>query len=152
MVEFAMVLPVLLIVIVGILAFGRYMNYTNQETQMAGQAARWAALDLNPSSTLALQDYTEAQATGELQFGSSSVTSPVTVYLYTYPKTASPVAGTPVVACVISTVSLLPMLGPTVPTSITMVQSATMRIEVSQTSAVWTPDLSTTVPSQCPLT
>ncbi|HWF74421.1 MAG TPA: TadE/TadG family type IV pilus assembly protein [Solirubrobacteraceae bacterium] len=148
LVEFAIVLPVLLMIIVGILAFGRYTNYANQQTQMAGQAARYAALDVNPSSTLTLQNYVQAQATGELAAGSSSVTSAVKVYLYTYPSSTSPAAGTPVVACVISTVSLLPMLGTV--TSMTIVQSATMRIEQAQTSAKWTPD--TTIPSKCPAT
>jgi Flp pilus assembly protein TadG len=148
LVEFAIVLPVLLLIIVGILTFGRYTNYANQQTQMAGQAARYAALNVNPSSSLTLQNFIQAQATGELGAGSSSVTSAVKVYLYTYPSTASPTVGTPVVACVISTVSLLPMLGTV--TSMQMVQSATMRIEQAQTSAKWTPDA--TVPAKCPAT
>lgn len=150
MVEFAIVLPVLLMIIAGILSFGRYMNYASQQTQMAAQAARWAALNVNPSSTLTLQNYVQAQATGELQAGSSSVTTAVKVYLYTYPKTAATTPGTPVVACVISTVSLLPMLNTV--TSMQIVESATMRIEQAQTSAAWTPNLSTNVPTQCPLT
>lgn len=146
MVEFAMVLPVLMLVIVGILTFGRYMNYSSQETQMASEAARYAAVDVNPSSTLTLQNFIQSQATGELGAGSNSVTSKATVYIY-LPTGSTNTVGQPVTACVVATVALLPMLGASV-TSVQLVESATMRIEQVQTSAQWTP--STSVPSECP--
>jgi Flp pilus assembly protein TadG len=141
MVEFAMVLPVLMLIIVGILTFGRYLNYGSQETQMAAEAARYAAINVNPSSSI--QSYVQAQATGELGAGSSSVTSKAQVYIY-YPTGSGGTVGQPVRACVISTVSLLPMLGAV--TSAQIVETATMRIE--QASTQWA--VSTGVPSQCP--
>lgn len=141
MVEFAVVLPILMLIIVGILTFGRYMNYASQETQMAAAAARWAAVDVDPSSTLSLQAYVQGQATPELQAGSSDVTSPAAVYLY-YP-TGSTGA---VRACVVSTVRLLPILGSA--TSAQIVESATMPIE--QPATTWS--VSATVPTQCPTT
>jgi Flp pilus assembly protein TadG len=48
-VEFAVLLPVLLLILFGILDFGRAMNYKNELTQLANQAARSAAVNRNPS-------------------------------------------------------------------------------------------------------
>jgi len=141
-----MVLPVLMLIIVGILTFGRYENYSSQQEQMASVAARYASIDVNPSSTLTLQNYVQAEATGELGAGSTSVTSKAQVYLY-YPTGSSNAVGQPVRACVISTVNLLPLnLGSL--TSAQIVETATMRTEQVATSAQWT--VSTSVPSQCP--
>lgn len=149
LVEFAVVLPLLLLVIVGILTFGRYVNYSNQQTQLASQAARSAAVNVDPSTTLSLQDYTRAQTSGELNTGSSDVTSKVEVYLY-YPTGSSYAVGNPVRACVVSTVALLPMLG--AGPSIQIVESATDRIEQAPVAAAaWsTANNPGTVPAQCP--
>ncbi|MDQ6806297.1 MAG: pilus assembly protein [Actinomycetota bacterium] len=142
MVEFAIVLPVLLLIIVGILSFGRYMNYASQQTQTAASAVRWAAVDVPPfwtPSSLTLQQYVATLVTAE---------SPATVYLY-YPTGSSNTVGSSVRACVVSTISLLPVLG-TGRTSIQIVESATMRIEQLQTSATWSPATPPTG-SPCPL-
>jgi Flp pilus assembly protein TadG len=155
MVEFAIVLPVLLMIIVGILSFGRYMNYASQQTQLAETAARYAALDQDPggASSQSLQTYVQAQATGELQAGSSSVTSPAHVYLYTNPIGQTPTAGTPVVACVVSTVSFLSALGMGSVTSAQISEQVTMRVEQAQTTQSgtlttgWTPV--STLPAGC---
>jgi len=45
LVEFAVVLPVLLLLIFGIIDFGRFFNYADQESQLSAQAARWAAVN-----------------------------------------------------------------------------------------------------------
>jgi Flp pilus assembly protein TadG len=47
-VEFALVAPLLFLLLFGILDFGRALNYYNQETQLAGLGARAAAVDRNP--------------------------------------------------------------------------------------------------------
>jgi uncharacterized protein (UPF0333 family) len=146
LVEFAVVLPLLMLIIVGILTFGRYVNYSNQQTALASQAARWATVNVDPSGTQTLQTYTRSQATGELLNGSNDVTSPVQVYIY-YPTGSSNAVGQPIRACVVSTVGLLPMLG--AGPSIQIVESATMRIE--QPATAWsTANNPGTVPSQCP--
>ena len=145
--EFAVVLPVLMLIIVGILTFGRYMNYSNQETQLASQAARWAAVNVDPSGTQTLQTFVQSQTTGELENGSSDVTSPAHVYLYYPSSDPGGVIGHEVRACVVATVKLLPMLGAV--TSATLAESATMRIEQAATS-VWTPDVLSSVPTACP--
>jgi uncharacterized protein (UPF0333 family) len=146
LVEFAVVLPLLMLIIVGILTFGRYVSYSNQQTQLASQAARWAAVNVNPSGTLSLQAYTRSQTTGELLNGSNDVTSPVQVYLY-YPTASTGAVGQPVRACVVSTVGLLPMLG--AGPSLQIVESATMRVEVAATNWL-TSNNPGAVPAQCP--
>jgi Flp pilus assembly protein TadG len=148
LVEFAVVLPVLLLIIVGIMTFGRYENYSIQETNLASQAVRWAAVNNNPSSTKSLQSYVQSQVTGELANGSSDVTAPVQVYLY-YPTGSSNTVGSAVRACVVSTVKLVPMLGAA--TSAQIIQSASMRIE--QLATNWSTSSNPgSVPSQCPTT
>jgi Flp pilus assembly protein TadG len=84
MVEFAVVLPVLLVVIFGILYFGRYESYSTQMTQLAEQGARAASVGFvasssngstcssgTPSPSIAC--YVANQASGELSQGSSDV-------------------------------------------------------------------------------
>jgi Flp pilus assembly protein TadG len=140
------VLPVLMLILMGILYYGRYVSYANDENQLASSAARWAAVNINPgsSSSLTLQQYVAKQAAPELSNGSSGVGA-VKVYLY-YPSGSSGVTGQPVRACVTSTVNFIPILGVS---SSTLAQTATMNVEQSPGgSPAWTPD--TTVPSQCP--
>lgn len=159
MVEFAIVLPVLVLIILGILYFGRYMDYSNQETQLAEEGVRWAAVDYQPTSasgctvtggTVTLQCYIQAQTQGELRNGSSDVSSGVQVFVY-QPTGATYAAGQPIRVCLVSTVKY--------PTPIstftsTIVQSATMRIE--QTNGTTTSPYAAgnvgTMPSSCPTT
>jgi Flp pilus assembly protein TadG len=145
LVEFAVVLPVLLLLILGIISFGRFFNYADQESQLSAQAARWAAVDFNPPGTQTLQSYVGAQAMGGLQTASGDVTKAAQVYIY-YPTGSSNAVGNPVRACVVSTVQLLPMLGGT---ALQVTESATMRIE--QSASNWaTTDNVGTMPSSCP--
>ena len=143
LVEFAIVLPVLVAIILGILYFSRYEDYSNQETQLAEQAVRYAAVDHNPSSTLTLQSYVKTLAQPELQYGSNDV-SPVKVYIYD-PTGSTGAVGDTVRACVVTTLQFPMGLG-----AGTLAQNATMRVEQAQTSAQWTPDSTSSLPSQCP--
>ncbi|MGB9185466.1 MAG: TadE/TadG family type IV pilus assembly protein [Solirubrobacteraceae bacterium] len=146
-VEFAVVLPVLIMIILGILYFGRYEDYTNQETQLAEMGVRWAAVDNNPGAPGLLKDYIQSQAQPELQAGSSDVTK-AKVFIY-YPS-GSGGLGNPVRVCVVTKVSF--------PTPVTLIaptiaQAATMRIEQPATGSPvnWTPDaLSTAQAAGCP--
>jgi Flp pilus assembly protein TadG len=45
MVEFALILPVLLVIVIGIMNFGEAFNYWNNLNQMAADGARFAAVD-----------------------------------------------------------------------------------------------------------
>jgi Flp pilus assembly protein TadG len=69
MVEFALVLPLLLLLLLAVVDFGRAFNYWNDETHLANEGARWAAVNTNPGgSTQSLVDYIKQQAdTAELR-------------------------------------------------------------------------------------
>lgn len=69
LVEFVLVLPVLLLLLMGIVDFGRALNYWIDETHLANEAARFAAVGHNPGAdSLTLQQWTRAQAvTDELR-------------------------------------------------------------------------------------
>src|SRR5579863_1906670 len=48
LVEFAMVLPLILLIVFGVVDFGQAYNYKNQETSIANQAARYAEVNACP--------------------------------------------------------------------------------------------------------
>jgi Flp pilus assembly protein TadG len=50
-VEFALIAPLLFLLVFGIIEFGRVLNAYNQVTQLAGQGARAAAVNRNPDGT-----------------------------------------------------------------------------------------------------
>jgi Flp pilus assembly protein TadG len=50
MVEFALILPLLLLLIFGILEFGRAINYWIDANHLANVAARWAVVNNNPGT------------------------------------------------------------------------------------------------------
>ena len=50
LVEFALVAPILLVILLGILDFGKAFNYWIDQTQLASAGARWAVVDAAPGS------------------------------------------------------------------------------------------------------
>lgn len=75
-VEFALVAPILFLLVFGILDFGRALNYYNQQTQLVGLGARSAAVNCNPDGTCGATQVTSNSiqqqlatqyATGELK-------------------------------------------------------------------------------------
>jgi Flp pilus assembly protein TadG len=134
LVEFALVLPLLLAGVVGILSFGRAMNYNEQATHLASEAARYATVDQVPAnaSGQTLGQWLRSQVDApELQKGSKSVTSPQVCVSYPAGTTT---VGSPVAISVSFTFNWLPILHLGV-TSSTITQTATMRIEVPPTSS-----------------
>lgn len=145
LVEFAIILPVLILIILGILYFGRYEDYSNQETQLSEQGVRWAATATNPSTTLTLQNYIQQQASPELQAGSSDVSTPAQVWIY-YPTGSSNAVGNSIRVCVAATVKYPFFAG-----SSTLTEYATMRVEVKNPTTGSAFTASTTgMPSGCP--
>ena len=70
LVEFALVLPLLLVIAFGILDFGKAFNYWNDTNHLAATGARFAAVNRNPGAadSLTLQEYIAAQGdTAELR-------------------------------------------------------------------------------------
>ena len=134
LVEFALVLPVLLLAVVGILSFGRAMNYDEQATHLANLVARAAAVDQVPSSAAgqSLLQWVRAQADSrELANGTGAVTGPLQVCVSTPDGTA---VGGDITIKTWFTFSWLPILRMGV-TSTTVTRSATMRIEVPPTAS-----------------
>src|SRR3954453_15240724 len=134
LVEFAFVLPLLLVLVLGIVDFGRAFNYWIDSTHLANVTARYSAVKKNPgaAASLTLQRYMELQAsTKELRDGSTQQT-PVDVCI-SFPLGTSNV-GDPVKVEVKSTWSWLHYLvGRTDLTSKTLKGSATMRLEATPT-------------------
>lgn len=128
LVEFALVLPVLMLVLFGLLDFAKAFNYWNDQTHLAAEGARWAVVNSNPGGGQSLQQYLQQQAdTSELRglatvcisfpSGTSNVGDPVTVTVksrYTWLPFVSSKAG----------------LSPTT----TITGSATMRLEAPPTA------------------
>jgi Flp pilus assembly protein TadG len=138
LVEFAVVLPVLLLLVMGIIFFGRYESYNSQMTQLAEVGARDAAVNFVPTTsnggacqsaptTASLACYIQNQATGELASGSSDVKQ-LSVTVDCDPGSTTDTtcdSGDNVAVCVQSTVQF-PFLN--VKTG-TIFQVATMRVE-----------------------
>ena len=73
LVEFALVLPILLVLLFGMLDFGRAFNYWIDSTHLANEGARWAVVNKNPASAGTLQAYIRDQAdTNELRSGGTA--------------------------------------------------------------------------------
>jgi Flp pilus assembly protein TadG len=133
MVEFAIVLPLLLMFILGILYFGRFEDYSNQATQLAAQGARMASVNAAiPTGYASLQAYLQSQAQPELASGSNDVTQ-ARVYIY-QPSSEGSVwsQGKQDRVCVTFTMTFpTPLATP----SSTVAQTATMRLEQAPASA-----------------
>src|ERR671924_2194372 len=60
--EFALVLPLLLVLILGMIDFGKAINYWIDQTHLANEGARLAVVNKNPGgSGTTLQDYLRGQ-------------------------------------------------------------------------------------------
>jgi Flp pilus assembly protein TadG len=131
LVEFTLVLPILLLVLVGMLEFGRVFNYWIDETHLANAAARWAAVDRNPGPGGTLQESVQQQAdTDELRNGGTSSVPAGADVCIEFPDGASGV-GDPVEATVSVDYNWMPFIGDALggATTTTLTGSATMRLE-----------------------
>lgn len=109
LVEFALVLPLLLLLLFGMLDFGRAFNYWIDSTHLANEGARWAVVNKNPG-TGTLQQYIQQQAdASELRNGgTASVPDPLEVCV-SFPN--GEVVGEPVKVTARVTYHWLPFLG-----------------------------------------
>ena len=55
MTEFALILPIFMVIVAGLLGFGRVFFYWIQANHVANETARWAIVDLNPYAPTTLQ-------------------------------------------------------------------------------------------------
>jgi Flp pilus assembly protein TadG len=133
LVEFALVAPLLFLLLFGMLDFGRAFNYWIDSTHLANEGARWAVVNHNPGSGT-LQAYIQGQAdTSELRDGgSASVPDPMQVCI-NFPNGAT--VGQPVVVTASVTYHWLPFLSDRIDVLATSVTgSSTMRLEAVPTN------------------
>ena len=132
LVEFALILPVLLLILFGLLAFGKAFNYWNDETHLAAEGARWAVVNTNPGGG-SLQQYIQQQAdSAELRS-----LARVCISFPTNPDTGSSgQVGDPVTVTVKSTYTWMPFVSARAGLAPTTVisGSATMRLEALPTN------------------
>ena len=138
LVEFALVAPILLVLLFGMLDFGRVFNYWIDATHLSNEGARWAVVNKNPgSSGTTLQEYIQAQAdTNELRNGGSSSVSDALEVCISFPSGSSTV-GNPVEVTASVTYNWLPFLSSQALgglTSTTVSSSSTMRLEAPPTN------------------
>jgi len=137
LVEFALVLPVLALLLFGMLDFGKAFNYWIDETHLANEGARWAVVNKNPGSGggTTLQEYIREQATTpELENGGTpSVASPLQVCIE-FPAGTSNV-GDPVKVTVETTYRWLGLIAERISITETAIAgAATMRLEAQPTN------------------
>lgn len=132
LVEFALVAPVFMLLLVAMIDIGKGFNYWIDQTHLANMGARWAVVGQNPGSG-SLQEYVASLAdTPELKSGgSSSLPAGVSVcVLYPGKSFATAVVGDPVEVDVVSTYHWVPLVGGAVGgPSLKLKSTATMRLE-----------------------
>jgi hypothetical protein len=136
LVEFALVLPLLLILVFGMLEFGKAFNYWIDTTHLANEAARWAVVNNNPGAGT-LQEYIKSQAnTPELRDGGTASIPPgdEAEVCISFPNGTDNV-GDPVHVTVTATYHWIPFVGDRIGSAnVTITGSATMRLEARPTN------------------
>lgn len=135
LVEFVLVLPLLLVFLFGMLDFGKAYNYWIDETHLAHEGARYAAVNKNPGPGTTLQQSIREQAdTAELKNGGTgSVPSALQVCI-SFPNGTTQI-GDPVRVSVVSTYSFLSLLTSQLGiTDKTITADSTMRLEQPPTN------------------
>jgi Flp pilus assembly protein TadG len=130
LVEFTLLLPLLLLILFGVLDFGRAINYWIDESQLANVGARYAAVNRNPGSGSTLQESIRNQAdTAELRDGGTSSVPSAAQVCIDFPNGSTNV-GDPVETTVSVSYNWMPFLGDQFDVATTtMTSSATMRLE-----------------------
>jgi Flp pilus assembly protein TadG len=132
--EFALVLPLLLVLLMAVLDFGVAFSTWIDQTHLVNEGARWAVVNKNPGSG-SLQDYIRSQADSDQlrNGGSASVPDPMNVTIC-FPAGTSRV-GDPVEVQTSVTYNWLPFLGDRIDiTQTTISASARMRLEAVPTN------------------
>jgi len=133
-VEFAVVAVVFLFIVVGVLFFGRLINYSIDATHLANEAARYAAVDQNPGPGSTLTNTILGQIdSSELKNGSTDVSNKANL-TFCFPNGTSQVGSDPVQAKVQFTFHFIPLLGLA---DVHVTQTATMLLEQPQNTSVY---------------
>ena len=120
LVEFALVLPVLLVLLLGIMDIGKAINYWLDENHLASTGARWAAVNKNPGPGGTLQQ--------SIQQGGDTAALRTANVCISFPNGAT--VGQPVTVTMRYNYTWLPFLSSQVGlTTIPIKATATMRLE-----------------------
>ena len=134
LVEFTLVFPLFLVLLLGMADFGRAFNYWTDGTHISHEGARYAAVGKNPGPGGTLAESIKSRASAdELRNGSDSVTSAAKVCV-SFPNGTSSV-GDPVEVKVEFTYTFLSYVTSLFPsiTNTKITSTATMRLERTPT-------------------
>lgn len=132
LVEFVLVLPLLLLLLLGMLDFGKAFNYWIDETHLASEGARFAAVNKNPGPGASLQQSIKSQA------DSDELRDALEVCI-SFPGAGGAVVGEPVEVKVSSNYTFLGFIADELDlTTKTISSTSTMRLERTPTNL--TPD------------
>jgi Flp pilus assembly protein TadG len=136
-IEFALVFPFVLVILLGFVDLGFVFNFWNDEQHLASSGARFAVVNKVPGTTDTLQEYIKKQADSSTlrDGGTSQIPNPLEVCVE-FPN--GRLAGQPIKVTVRTTYRFFPGLGLS---DVPLSGSATMRLET-------VPD-ATRVPAGC---
>jgi TadE-like protein len=148
LIEFVLVLPLVLLILFGMIDFGKAFSYWNDETHLANEAARYAVVNKNPLGGSSLEaGIKDEAASGELKNGCSgcSIPSPGIDVKFCFvnhdpgnpdPNAPDTSVGAPLRATVTTTYHWLAYLvGQGLPLSSGLDASSTMRVEQPYTDS-----------------
>jgi Flp pilus assembly protein TadG len=133
--EFALVLPILIVVFIGIIHFGKAFNYWNDATHITAEGARYAAVNNKPypSDPASLQAQLHAQGdTAELRSGGTSDVPTPSQVCIDFP-TGTAAKGEPVRVTLTFQYHWMPLFDIGV-TNTTITSTAVMRLETAPTT------------------
>ena len=133
-VEFILILPVFLVLLLGVFDFGKAFNYWIDGTHLSHEGVRFAAVGKNPGPGATLAESIKARAdTDELSNGGDSVTGPLKVCI-SFPDGTSRI-GDSIQVSVEFTYEFMGFINTmfTDITSATVTNTSTMRIERAPT-------------------
>jgi Flp pilus assembly protein TadG len=128
LVEFALVVPLILVIVLGIVDFGRAYNYKNDVTSLANQAARLAEVNACSQCTSGqmIDEYIESTAdSNELANGGGQISSPVEI-TFCFPTPGTGKTGESLLTTATATYNWLPFLG--IQATSTLKSTVTVRI------------------------
>jgi len=138
LVEFALVLPLLMIIVLGVIDLGKAFGYKNDLTNLANQAARYAAVNQRPGGQ-DIETWIRTHApSNELQSGGGSIgprglqAGSAITFTFTDPGTPNYCVGNAVKATVkvhYNWLNFLKVMGALPSPGADIVGSATMRLE-----------------------
>jgi Flp pilus assembly protein TadG len=140
LVEFALVVPLVLLLLLGIVDFGTAYNYKNDETSLANEAARFAVVNTCApcaSAGESIEQYVKNDAdSGALRNGGGQIAAPGITVSICFPNGTGNI-GDPLQVTVSATYKFLPYVVSLVglPTTVTLKSTATQRIEQAYTGA-----------------